>query len=526
LSASSKDPPTALLPVLKSELANRRKVGKKKVAIAARQRRETTMTLKRLAIDKWTNVSDLLGARRSARRKKHDPTKTLDMRSTFTLLVIILFSMTSAYTSSGSDDAHNQPTVSTRYAGIMLKALQQRDQVAEREYDLEQYAQRGIAAYENTPANQPKTNLFKTAVAYAFKGQVKNAVVLLKSCLNEIPNDQNSLLLMGLILFTEEKYPEAETFLKAAWVQGNSDALAFLGNSYVLGKQPAEFLKIAPQLLKRKDEITEYRDVLAIYASTAVPPDNDLFARTVEGMADSEILKREGSVISYYILGFWNQGEKGRALKIQATAGATEGYRVFTDDPARRKDVINTYESHPEWFSPSELRVVGVSYLLERRFTESKTMFEKFVKVKSDDAVGWRGLGASNLMLSNLSDAITDFERGWQLKDLDCLKGLADCYLQAGQAKEVKPLVTDMLDNRGKDIEFVGALASYSMLVQPMDKDTFVKAIEGLNDDAILGNKINAIKIIDGLQAFGQTKRAEKLEAERLRREKQSGGKI
>jgi hypothetical protein len=42
-------PPTAWLPVLQSELANRRKGDKKKVSIAARLRRDKTMTLKWIA---------------------------------------------------------------------------------------------------------------------------------------------------------------------------------------------------------------------------------------------------------------------------------------------------------------------------------------------------------------------------------------------------------------------------------------------------------------------------------------------
>ncbi len=57
-----------------SELANRGKGDKEKVAIAARLRRETTMTLKwlaqRLAMGNWTNVSNLLGAANNARRRK------------------------------------------------------------------------------------------------------------------------------------------------------------------------------------------------------------------------------------------------------------------------------------------------------------------------------------------------------------------------------------------------------------------------------------------------------------------------
>ncbi len=57
-----------------SELANRGKGDKEKVAIAARLRRETTMTLKwlaaRLMMGNWTNVSNLLGAANDARRRK------------------------------------------------------------------------------------------------------------------------------------------------------------------------------------------------------------------------------------------------------------------------------------------------------------------------------------------------------------------------------------------------------------------------------------------------------------------------
>ena len=54
------------------DLQTRRKGDKEKVAMAGRLRRESTMTLKwlaeRLAMGSWTNVSNLLAARRRAKR--------------------------------------------------------------------------------------------------------------------------------------------------------------------------------------------------------------------------------------------------------------------------------------------------------------------------------------------------------------------------------------------------------------------------------------------------------------------------
>ena len=51
-----------------AELSKRRKGDKNKVAMAQRLRRETTMTLqwiaKRLRMGSWTNVSNLLAAKR------------------------------------------------------------------------------------------------------------------------------------------------------------------------------------------------------------------------------------------------------------------------------------------------------------------------------------------------------------------------------------------------------------------------------------------------------------------------------
>src|SRR5579863_5003104 len=78
LSAALKVPPAASLPIPQSELANRRKGDKENVAIAARQRRETTMTLKwlaeRVTMRTWTNLFNLLGAGNNPGRRKHRAT--------------------------------------------------------------------------------------------------------------------------------------------------------------------------------------------------------------------------------------------------------------------------------------------------------------------------------------------------------------------------------------------------------------------------------------------------------------------
>ncbi len=87
LSAALKVPPAASLPIPQSELANRRKGDKENVAIAARQRRETTMTLKwlaeRVTMRTWTNLFNLLGAGNNPGRRKHRATVKSENRPLF-----------------------------------------------------------------------------------------------------------------------------------------------------------------------------------------------------------------------------------------------------------------------------------------------------------------------------------------------------------------------------------------------------------------------------------------------------------
>jgi tetratricopeptide (TPR) repeat protein len=415
----------------------------------------------------------------------------------------------------GRLEALERPSFSVAYAelfGGLLAKVHRSDLRLLPEDDLGRYAQLLIHEYEAAPGKYPATNLYNVAVAYGYDGRRGQCLEILQTILKGEPDNNNALILNGSVLFSQGRSLEAIPFFKRAWANNDPGALHWLAISYITAGQAEDVRELLPALIKRLDKDENIKNLLAFYSQVIVPPDQKLFQQIAKGLADEEILQQQADFVPSYIAGFWNIGEKSRALRIQSAAGMQIGYDVLTNNPERRKEVIDTYEKQPKLFAERELRVVAASYMLAHEFEKAKPVYKRYLEVKPKDGVAWGGLAFAYTFTKNYEAAIENNKKGWSLGDVQALKNLAGCYLILEQPERVKELIPAMLSNKQTDVEMIQFLALYSMNSKVPDQETFTKALEGVSDEKILSNPVAGKVIIQGLKVFGDSARASILE--------------
>ena len=385
-----------------------------------------------------------------------------------------------------------------------LDLIQRDDVAAMREKSLPKYANALIADYERAPAMSSVTNTFKAVIAYGYFNRLDKSTELLTNLLQAVPNDQFFPDVLGLIHTGQGDYGQAAAAYEKAWHNGTEDALYYLAGAYLRMDQPAKVTPLVPRLLAELPHLEKIRDVLLAYVMDSGARDRDLFRSITKGVTDENLLRKEPNILPLYILALWKYDDKPRALRIQAAANIAQGYDILTHDSVFRKEVLACFEKQPELFGRKELKVVAKCYILmpERRPDVSGELYRKYLIARPKDGAAWGELGGVNLLAGKQEEALQDLETGWKLRDTQSLKLLAICNLNAHNLERVKQLIPALLEHKGEDIEIVRCLVEYAMRDTPKDKELFLQATKGVDDDLILTEEDYADAFIDGFRAI------------------------
>lgn len=194
------------------------------------------------------------------------------------------------------------------------------------------------------------------------------------------------------------------------------------------------------------------------------------------------------------------------------------------------KDEIRDYEQHPEHWQGTNSIEVAIAYITaETNFDAAIGVYRKLLKELPNNARAIHGLGVCYLLTGQYNEAEIQFKKGWSLGDHSSLLDLAFLYgVSLDRWQDVKPLVPDLLKIREQltdktdEHELLNILIIYSgdKRANPTgDKETFLKAIDGLSDEFILERKDTAELVIRDLAAFGYKERADKLYTKYLQRQ-------
>jgi tetratricopeptide (TPR) repeat protein len=188
---------------------------------------------------------------------------------------------------------------------------------------------------------------------------------------------------------------------------------------------------------------------------------------------------------------------------------------------------VRSYEQHPELWSGSNLVFVARGYASETNFGQAMAVYKKLLVVQPNNTEAIRGVGVCYLLTQKIEPAVVQFKQGWALGDDLSLLELANLYgYTTRQYKELGQLAADLLKARErmteveKKHEIVDVLMWYSLHATPSgDKALFLKAIDGVSDEFILGRDDTANIALLGFETFGFQDRANQLGKKRADQE-------
>jgi tetratricopeptide (TPR) repeat protein len=210
---------------------------------------------------------------------------------------------------------------------------------------------------------------------------------------------------------------------------------------------------------------------------------------------------------------------------------------IGTDAPAPDSDKLikiytqaaQDYEQNPGEFRVEELFGVARGYLAQKKYNQAIPLYTRFLTVQPTNTIALRELGICYLYAKQFNYAAIEFKKAWVCGDDVGLRDLAEVYYIQSRYSDMKPWVPDLIKLRDRlpssadKHEIVAVLIVYSLNAEPAaDKETFLKAIDGLNDEFFLEREDTAEIVIKGLKAFGYQERADKLAAEMKKSDNQS----
>ena len=426
-------------------------------------------------------------------------------------MFLVLFSVAHTLAASESQDAYSNLTRDHFKSQLVLVQKDDPSQSFDPATNITEYAFSFIRKYESAPEKYSGRALLFTALAYGSVGRLESAGTVLNKFLQKNPEDPLALTLLGLSYEGRAMFPDATRNYKRAWDKQYAPALALLGACYFRTKATNEINALLPVMIKHLDDV-DVRIGLVMYSQLAEPPNPELFRRVAEGVSDDKIVTAYELVAPYYALGFWNVGERERALRIMALLNKRDAYGVFKYSPTKRKEVLAAFEANPSLFTNIDLTFLGACYMLEDQPAKAKPLYIKYLQIKPNDGPIWCNLGFANQKLSNYEEAISDHRKALSLGYSDGIRLLAGCYIVTGALDKVREMLPDLIARQNADPDVVGVLIAYSIVTRPVDKALFLSTVKAATDDTLIDDD-NIEKIIEHLEMFGEKERAAILRA-------------
>ena len=154
--------------------------------------------------------------------------------------------------------------------------------------------------------------------------------------------------------------------------------------------------------------------------------------------------------------------------------------------PSVRQSLIAGYEVSPSDFHGERLLAVAISYSVEKRLTQARTVYQSFLRDYPNNARGLRGLASCYWDEGHADAAIPYLKKAWSLGDVYSLVPLGACYLATRNFDQMETLVPELLKQKQRDQDAVSCLLAYALTTDPPKEELISETIDALPDKDIL----------------------------------------
>ena len=240
------------------------------------------------------------------------------------------------------------------------------------------------------------------------------------------PEDDKVRHVLGVTQLALGNAREAVACFQKTWDDGAETSPVWLAMAHVADGHIYECKKFIPTLLKERLKQRASADVLVMYSLAAKPFDTNLFLKTIEGMTDEQILKRNDSDIGLYIRSLWtaNQADRARAI----VANSIDQKRDLIDSllvaSEWAKQVTDNYETNSALWRSNELIIAAIAYADNGDLEKAKACYSSYLISRPDQPRALRGLGAILFHENKIQDAKALWKKAWALGNVEALKAM------------------------------------------------------------------------------------------------------
>ena len=340
-----------------------------------------------------------------------------------------------------------------------------------------------------------------------------------KLCLHLIqlkPNHSGLHELLGLIYVESHHYDKAIPVLQKAFKMGQIDSLGEIIHVYQVTENWPAIRDLIPQMLENKSKDPALIDSLVDYSLRQTPLDRALFFQAVNDLSNDQIIQEHRTQFVLFYYGFQTFGDTNRARQLslqlnnikdieedkKADAAATLSEREC-------QSIIKQYEQNPQAWNDDNLVTVATVYFKSSQIEKAKVVYGKMLGYNPSDTHAFMGLGNCYLSQTNYEEAIVQYRIAWGLGATNVVQVLAIAYL--GSNKDLNRMRDLLPELAKKKSDNMPLILSFSMQAIPPDGQLFMNTIEGITDGELLSQS-NLVKIvIQGLEQFGETNRAQSI---------------